>query len=146
MTDPNHLNSESSESDDLNLVAFLKNNRPPVPRPHPQAEERLMQSIAQLPQPQIRRSTGKRGWLMGAIALSAAILGSILWQLRPQNSGVFAQREIELEAFLIESWQGISTDESLEELDWLPTQETISQTSPVSEVLAYQSHVEESHP
>ena len=147
MTDP--IRPNPGESEDLDLVAFLKSNRPPVPPPNPQAEARLMESIAQSQQTQAapqHRQTKKRSWLLAAIALGTTFIGGILWQFRSQNSGVFAQREIELEAFLIESWLGVSTEDNIPEVDWLSTPEDISHTDPDVKPLAYQSLFEESHP
>ncbi len=148
MTGPIPPNPESSsdESDDLKLVVFLKNNRPPVPEPHPEAEARLMQAIAET-QKQHRPFALKRGWMIVAIAFTSALIGSVLWQLRPDRSGVFAQRELELEAFLVETWQGVSeSEDSMAELDWLAPQDPLSQVPSTAESLAYQSRVQEPHP
>lgn len=148
MTDPIPPNSASppEDAEDLRLVAFLKANRPPVPAPHPDAEAKLMQAIAQTQSK--RRAWGiKRSWMIAAIAFTAALIGSVLWQLRPDRSGVFAQRELELEAFMLETWNTASDpDDSIAELEWLSPSESISEPPPASQSLVYQFRSQESYP
>lgn len=109
---------------DLQLKAFLKRHRPPVPDPDPGLEDRLMQQITQeaahASALDRRRSRQRRKGV--ALGVGLILIGWGLWQLRqwtaPANYSLAALSD--LETFMLSSWGQVGNpDDPLADWDWL---------------------------
>lgn len=106
------------DSDDRRLVAFLRQNKPIVPEPAIDLEQRIMDEIGRQAIPQQQTQPVRKLWPKGLLVASGAIAAGIMsiWAVnrQMQPAAISEAERVQIEASLIKSWSA-SVGEDIDE-------------------------------
>jgi hypothetical protein len=105
-------------SEDLQLVAFLQQNKPIAPEPVINLEQHLMDEISRLSAPQRQAQPVRKLWRRGLLVASGAIAAGVMaiWAVnrQMQPAAISEVERAQIEASLIKSWSA-SIGEDIDE-------------------------------